>query len=73
MKCGDCMYIYTYTYKYIYTHLYICAADKRHQRGNNWRGSESSEQDFGIIIDHKLHASQEYFALERKQISKWDV
>ena len=54
-------------------HIYICEADKRHKMGNNWRGSESSEKDLRIIMDHKLNTSQEYFAFERKQISKGDI
>lgn len=61
------------THMHIYTHVSTCAADKRHKREHNWRGSESSEQDLGITRDHKLCAIQEYFAFERKQISKWDV
>lgn len=56
-----------------HTHTYICAADKRHKTGNNWRGCGSSEKDLGVITDDKLNASQEHFAFERKQISKWGV
>lgn len=43
------LHVHTCIYTYIYTHLCTCAADKRHERGNNWRGSESSEWDLGII------------------------